>query len=614
MEPRRLLAADLSGNDGGLAAELPEFSATLVSANESTAASSATASSATASSANTAGEFAASAAADIGKLDGSVSASGTLGWFNFVDTISFSLEREGDVDLQLGGNQRNIDLYLTDTSGRLIDSSTNWGNADESIEATLDSGQYRVWVIARSFWSTGYRLNLNAELVPEPQPVASPSNPPAPSSGVQPLADVDYFGGSREWNLNTIAAPEAWAAGYTGAGVTVAVVDTGVDLDHPDLQGNLFVNQAEIAGNGIDDDQNGFVDDVHGYDFADNDALADDVHGHGTHVAGTIAALNNGFGATGVAPDASILPIKVLGDNGAGNSFNVAAGIRYAAAMGADVINLSLGGGYSSSINAAIDYAHSLGSLVVAAAGNESAAMPSYPARFSTAFDNVISVGAHDSNDQIASFSNDVGGSSAVQIDAPGVGVFSTYVGGRYATMSGTSMAAPHVAGLAALTLAADPTLTSREVRDLLTSGVVGQISGSDAIGKASALNTVAYAAAGVTAQSNSSGSNSSSSTSNGTTGVTASSTVVAPNTSTSSSDRSGWRDQYLEPLDGDRSLRTPTSRTHESSHAANTASVASANVVDEAINDWESETESGSDPPSGQPSVEDELALILTA
>jgi subtilisin family serine protease len=134
----------------------------------------------------------------------------------------------------------------------------------------------------------------------------------------------------------------------------IAVIDTGVDLDHPDLVSSLFVNPGEIAGNNLDDDNNGFVDDVHGYDFANRDANPNDTNGHGTHVAGTIASSKNGVGATGVAPDAKILPIRVLGDDGSGISIDVAAGIRYAAQMGADIINLSLGGQYSSVIDAAI--------------------------------------------------------------------------------------------------------------------------------------------------------------------------------------------------------------------------------------------------------------------
>lgn len=459
-----------------------------------------------------AGDVSANAVADVGNLDGTLVARSRLGWRNPFDRIGFSLEREAQFSVTISNFRRNVDLFVTDARGVLVGYSMNRGTQADSVEAQLDAGQYYVWSVARSWRNTSYRMELSAELVPAPAPPPT-TDPSAPVDGGERLADVAYFGGSNEWGLNSVGAPEAWAAGYTGAGITVAVIDTGVDLDHPDLVENIFVNEGEIAGNGIDDDGNGFVDDVHGYDFANRDADPNDVHGHGTHVAGTIAADDNGFGATGVAPDATILPIKVLGDNGSGSSLDVAAGIRYAADMGAHVINLSLGGGYSSAIESAISYAQSIGSFVVAASGNDYASVPGFPAQFSSSYDNVLSVGAYDSNGNSAAFSNGVGSSNAIQVDAPGVGVFSTYVGGRYASMSGTSMATPHVAGIAALTLAADPSLTSAALRDLLVSGVVGTSSGSDAIGNASTLSSVARAAAGA-------GGAAGSSTSGGSTGT----------------------------------------------------------------------------------------------
>jgi subtilisin family serine protease len=151
-------------------------------------------------------------------------------------------------------------------------------------------------------------------------------------------------------------------------------------------------------------------------------------------------------------------------------------------------------------IQSAIDYAQDLGSLIIAAAGNESSSVPGYPARFSANYNNVISVGAHNSSNQIARFSNGVGNSGSVQIDAPGVGVFSTYVGGRLANLSGTSMAAPQVAGVAALALSANPNLAPSQLRSLLVGGTTTLAAGSDALGIVNAATTVAYAAAGLTA------------------------------------------------------------------------------------------------------------------
>jgi subtilisin family serine protease len=297
--------------------------------------------------------------------------------------------------------------------------------------------------------------------------------------------------------VNAVNAPEAWAHGYTGEGVVVAVVDTGVDWNHPDLASQIWVNVDDIAGNGLDDDHNGFVDDVRGWDFSFGDNNPDDGNGHGTHVAGTIAAERNGFGATGIAPDATIMPVRVLGNNGSGTAQAVAAGIRYAAQNGADIINLSLGGALSTAIQSAIQFAQSLNVLVVAAAGNEYAATPGYPARFSSSMNNVLSVGAHSSSNQIASFSNDVGASGAVQVDAPGANVYSTYAGDGYARLSGTSMATPHVAGLAALALSANPSLSASALRTLIVDGANRAISGSDSRGGINAALTVAMAAAG---------------------------------------------------------------------------------------------------------------------
>ena len=424
-------------------------------------------------------------ALELGRIDGVSSTPGRVSFRDRLDVFEFEIARDGDVQIELTGLRRNADLILANDAGQFIESSRVAGSAAENIQLELQAGSYFVGIQSRSFWGTNYQLDVSANL-------EQPQDDPA-----QPFSEVSYFGGSREWNVNAVAAPEAWAAGFTGNGITVAVVDTGVDVDHPDLVSNLFVNPGEIAGNGIDDDGNGYVDDVTGFDFADWDADPNDVNGHGTHVAGTIAAANNGFGATGIAPDATIIPVRVLGDNGSGSSNAVAAGIRYAADLGADIINLSLGGGYSRAIDAAINYARGVGSFIVAAAGNESSSVPGFPARFSATDDNVLSVGAFSSSGRIAGFSNDVGISGSVQIDAPGVGIFSTYVGGRYATLSGTSMASPHVAGVAALTLSANPNLTPAQLRELLVGGVVGRANGSDAVGRLNAATTVAYASRG---------------------------------------------------------------------------------------------------------------------
>lgn len=282
------------------------------------------------------------------------------------------------------------------------------------------------------------------------------------------------------WGLNAINAPEAWANGFTGKGVTVAVLDTGVNYRHKDLKSNIWKNTDEIAGNGIDDDKNGYVDDVRGWKFVDDDSNdPNDFDGHGTHVAGTIAGLKNDFGVTGVAYNAKIMPVKVIDGRDDYSTFrfdqNLAAGIRYAVDNGARVLNMSLGAfpGEDTLIatKKALKYAKNAGAVVVMAAGNDGRKArvngPNEPALF--AKDGLgIAVGAIREGRKMAGFSNPAGDASLPFIDGPGVGVKSTVLGNRYAFYSGTSMASPHVAGVVALMLSANPDLTPDQVRQIL--------------------------------------------------------------------------------------------------------------------------------------------------
>ncbi len=285
------------------------------------------------------------------------------------------------------------------------------------------------------------------------------------------FADVPNLGGNN-WGADLVKAPEAWAQGYTGKGVVVAVVDTGVDRNHQDLKDNIWTNSKEIAGNGKDDDGNGYVDDVNGWNFDGNNNNTLDVAGHGTHVSGTIAGEKNDFGVTGIAYDAKIMPVKVLDDSGSGSYNAIAQGIRYAADNGANVINLSLGGSYpNSALESALKYASSKGAIVVMAAGNDGGLQPGYPAHY--ADETGIAVGAVDKNNNLADFSNRAGIQPLTYVTAPGVDVYSTIPNNKYASYSGTSMATPHVAGVVALMLSANPKLTDAQVRQILadTSG-----------------------------------------------------------------------------------------------------------------------------------------------
>ena len=263
-----------------------------------------------------------------------------------------------------------------------------------------------------------------------------------------------------------IDAPEAWDR-TAGAGVVVAVIDSGVDLDHPDLAGNLWTNPDETPGNGMDDDDNGYVDDVHGWDFVQNDAEPDDANGHGTHVAGTIAAVgNNALGVVGVAHQARIMPVRMLDAEGRGTVSAGVAAIEYAYRTGARLSNNSWGwhGAASYSLEDAIRAANGADHLVVAAAGNAGVDTDEYP-HFPSAYalPNVIAVAATDADDDLASFSNI--GAVSVDVAAPGVAILSTEPGGGYQSMDGTSMASPHVSGVAALVRAAYPSWTVSQVR-----------------------------------------------------------------------------------------------------------------------------------------------------
>lgn len=286
-------------------------------------------------------------------------------------------------------------------------------------------------------------------------------------NGVHGLPDAD------------IDMPESWDITAGGAGCSVAVLDTGTQWSHADLDSNIWSNPGEIAGNGIDDDGNGYVDDVRGWDFYSRDNNPDDADGHGTHTAGTIAAEgNNGTGVAGVAWNCKIMPLRFLGPDG-GSTADAIAALNYAVAKGVKVSNNSWGGGgYSSSLYNAIANARSIGHVFVAAAGNDGVntdSSPSYPANYD--LDNIISVAAMDNNDYLAGFSNY--GASTVDLGAPGADIASTYPGG-YAWMSGTSMAAPHVAGVAALVYLKNPEFTYAQVinRILSTTRPVGMLSG----------------------------------------------------------------------------------------------------------------------------------------
>jgi len=300
-------------------------------------------------------------------------------------------------------------------------------------------------------------------------------------SGGTPDADID--------------APEAWDIQKGNPNLVIGVLDTGVDYNHPDLAGNIWTNPGEIAGDGIDNDGNGYVDDIRGWDFAYNDNNPSDVQGHGTHVSGTIAGKgNNGVGVTGVAWNAKIMPLKFLNDQGSGSTSNAILAINYATAKGVKLTNNSWGGGgFSQGLYNAINAAGQAGALFIAAAGNNgnnNDANPFYPASYNLA--NIISVAATNRNDQLVTFANTGGwwgsnyGLTSVDLGAPGSDIYSLAPGGGYATLSGTSMASPHVAGAAALLWSQNPTWTAQQVKNALmnTGDPLASLAGKTVSGK----------------------------------------------------------------------------------------------------------------------------------
>ena len=378
-----------------------------------------------------------------------------------------------EVAIEVGATT-STQLIVYDADRTLVATSTNG-----RLDVELQPGEYDLFV---------YNLASN------PGEFALEITTPVSNPFIDEFPEVAYVGRDFDWNLNAINAPEVWAQGFTGEDTLVAVIDTGVDYTHLDLDDNIWTNPGEIAGDGIDNDRNGYVDDIHGWDFAYFDNDPSDVNGHGTHVAGTIAAERNGFGTTGVAYDATILPVKVLRDNGSGSPNAIAAGIRYAVDVGADVINLSLGGGVTQALVGALRYAQANDVLIVAASGNDAASTPGAPAIYSSFFENTLSVGSHTRSDTLSSFSNRVGSSTAVQVDAPGSRIASTAPGGEYQYLSGTSMATPHVAGVAALAYSANQALSAADVRSIIVDGANQEIRGSDSVGGVNAARTVAQA------------------------------------------------------------------------------------------------------------------------
>lgn len=303
----------------------------------------------------------------------------------------------------------------------------------------------------------GYRKEANIEFAELDYVAYAIATPNDPSFGNQ-------------WGMTKIQAPDAWDLTTSSSSVKIAILDTGIDQNHEDLSTKIVDNRNFTKSRTVDD-----------------------IYGHGTHVAGIAAAsTNNSKGVAGAGYNSSLMNVKVLSDNGSGNYSWIAKGIIWAADKGAKVINMSLGGGSTSStLENAVNYAWSKGVVIVAAAGNSNTSSPSYPGYYS----NVIAVAATDTNDAKASFSNY---GSWVDIAAPGVDIYSTLpnhnnrIGLKnYGYLSGTSMATPFVAGVAALVAARYPSWTNTDLRNRLLASTDPTTGFSTSLGRVNALKSV---------------------------------------------------------------------------------------------------------------------------
>ncbi len=289
--------------------------------------------------------------------------------------------------------------------------------------------------------------------------------------GSQAYTKTEVLGFASGFGLTAadIMGEEGWDEVDQANLPVVAIIDTGVELSHDAIVDALWENPGEIANNGIDDDGNGFVDDVNGWNFVSNNNYPNDCDGHGTHVAGIVRGTTQYLFADPLdTPVIKIMPLKFLDCNGLGTTADAIKAIYYAVQNGAKVLNNSWGGGnYSQALHEAIAYSYNAKTLFVAASGNYSTnvdSSPLYPASYPVP--NVISVGASTDNDYLASFSNY--GSGSVHIAAPGVWVLSAYLNNEYSQMSGTSMATPLVAGVAAMMVNEQPNMTGYQLRNII--------------------------------------------------------------------------------------------------------------------------------------------------
>ncbi|MFM7034768.1 MAG: S8 family peptidase [Planctomycetia bacterium] len=422
-------------------------------------------------------------------------------------------ELSGGTVTQFEWNGRAVAARADHWNGRLADSTNPLGS---TVALPLEAPDWRAVSLGNGYFSLTTPGTSRADVLAWATHTAGIASF-EPDFVLQGESFPNDSGFTSQWGLNNLApdnygligadihATTAWDITTGSKSVVVAVIDSGIDLTHPDLAANIWTNPGEIAGNGIDDDSNGFVDDVHGWNFVDNSPNVQDGYGHGTHVSGIIGAVgNNGMGIAGINWSVSIMPLKFQDNFGLGYTGEAIAALNYATMMRRDhginvvVTNNSWGGGtgLSGMLQEAIRAQGEAGITFVAAAGNGAAdcdVSPRYPACLD--LPNVISVAASDRYDNLAIFSNY--GSSTIDLAAPGIGIYSTLPGGNYGYLSGTSQAAPQVSGVVAMLAAVKPAITVAEVRAAIfgsvdsVAGLVGKTVTGGRLNAEAALTSV---------------------------------------------------------------------------------------------------------------------------
>ena len=368
------------------------------------------------------------------------------------ESLSSLIQKRNDIVLKQTINLSYGKLFLVESKNKSVSVQSVLRSLENSPEVEFAEPNYIYRAIG-----TQEALNF-----------ATPNDPRFEELwGLNNTGGNEPGGTSRGVEGADVSAFRAWEVTKGSRNVKIAVIDTGIDYNHPDLAANMWVNEAEANGEaGVDDDGNGFVDDVYGYDFANDDSDPIDGHSHGTHCAGTIGAVHdNEQGVAGVMADVQLVAIKFLTDRGSGTSANAVRAIDYATSLDVDLMSNSWGGGGASqAMKEAIERASEKGIIFTAAAGNSATdndSRPHYPSNYDVA--NVVSVAAHTAQDTLANFS--CYGANTVHIAAPGHRILSTTKNGGYDVYSGTSMATPHVSGALGLLLAHEGRLPHAEMR-----------------------------------------------------------------------------------------------------------------------------------------------------